>query len=77
MELNKAKELAAFHLEKANIVVVTSDSAVYLLNEKSEIATIEEHAKRNKLACFVVKGGEVAKAETTEVVAEEKPKKKK
>ena len=76
MELNKAKELSAFHLEKAEIVVVTSDSAVYLLNDKSEIATIEEHAKRNKLACFVVKGGEVA-SEVTEVVAEEKPKKKK
>jgi hypothetical protein len=76
MELNKAKELAAFHLEKAEIVVVTSDSAVYLLNDKSEIATIEEHAKRNKLACFVVKGGEVTE-EVAEVVAEEKPKKKK
>jgi hypothetical protein len=76
MELNKAKELAAFHLEKAEIVVVTSDSAVYLLNDKSEIATIEEHAKINKLACFVVKGAEVT-SEVTEVVAEEKPKKKK
>jgi hypothetical protein len=76
MELNKAKELAAFHLDKAEIVVVTSDSAVYLLNDKSEIATIEEHAKRNKLACFVVKGA-VVTSEVAEVVAEEKPKKKK
>ncbi|MFN5415997.1 MAG: hypothetical protein ACK5B9_03000 [Flavobacteriia bacterium] len=76
MELNKAKELAAFHLDKANIVVVTSDNAVYLLNDKAEISVIEDHAKRNKLACFVVKGAEVS-AEVAEVVAEEKPKKKK
>lgn len=74
MQLDKAKELAQFHLDKAKIIVVTSDNAVYLLNEKNEIAVIEEHAKRNKLACFVVKGLE---AEVAEVVAEDKPKKEK
>lgn len=74
MELNRAKEIAQFHLDKAKIVVVTSDNAVYLLNEKHEIAVIEEHAKRNKLACFVVKGLDVQVAEE---VVEDKPKKEK
>lgn len=70
MDLKKAIEVASLQLEKSEIVVVTSDNAVYLLKEVSEIEVIKDHAKRNKLECFVVKGGE-------QIEVEEKPKKKK
>lgn len=57
MELKQAQELAKPEMEKADIVVVTSDKAIYLLNEPSEIEVIKAHAERNKLICHVVKEG--------------------
>ncbi len=68
MTLELAKELAKNQIEKSNIVVVTSDNAVYLLNDIAEIEVIKNHADLNKLEMFVVK---------SEEVIEEKPKKKK
>lgn len=78
MDLKKAKEVAKHELEKASIVVVTSNSGIFLLEKQEEIKTVEEYAKNNKLECFVVKNGEVKSEVVTEDVAiEEKPKKKK
>jgi len=67
MTLETAKELAKNSIDKSNIVVVTSDSAIYLLSDNAEIEVIKNHADLNKLEMFVVK---------SEVI-EEKPKKKK
>lgn len=78
MDLNKAKEVAKHELEKASIVVVTSNSGIFLLEKEEEIKAVEEYAKNNKLGCFVVKNGkEVTDEVTDEVATEEKPKKKK
>lgn len=78
MDLNKAKEVAKHELEKASIVVVTSNSGIFLLEKEEEIKTVEEYAKNNKLECFVVKNGEVKSEVVAEDVdIEEKPKKKK
>lgn len=68
MTLELAKELAKNEIDKSNIVVVTSDNAVYMLNDNAEIEVIKNHADLNKLEMFVVK---------SEEVIEEKPKKKK
>ena len=68
MTLELAKELAKNEIDKSNIVVVTSDNAVYMLNNIAEIEVIKNHADLNKLEMFVVK---------SEEVIEEKPKKKK
>jgi hypothetical protein len=68
MTLETAKELAKNSIDKSNIVIVTSDNAIYLLNDNAEIEVIKNHADLNKLEMFVVK---------SEEVIEEKPKKKK
>jgi hypothetical protein len=68
MTLETAKELAKNSIDKSNIVIVTSDSAIYLLSDNTEIEVIKNHADLNKLEMFVVK---------SEEVIEEKPKKKK
>jgi hypothetical protein len=68
MTLETAKELAKNQIDKSNIVVVTSDNAIYLLSDNAEIEVIKNHADLNKLEIFVVK---------SEEVIEEKPKKKK
>lgn len=68
MTLELAKELAKNEMDKSNVVVVTSDKAIYLLKEIAEIEVIKNHADLNKLEMFVVK---------SEEVIEEKPKKKK
>jgi hypothetical protein len=78
MDLKKAKEVAKHELEKASIVVVTSNSGIFLLEKEEEIKVVEEYAKNNKLGCFVVKNGkEVSENAAEDVTAEEKPKKKK
>lgn len=82
MTLNEAKEFAKNEIEKANVVVVTSDKAVYLLRDIAEIEVIKSHADRNKLQMFVLKPSdevvEIATEEKPEVVETEvKPKKKK
>lgn len=68
MTLETAKELAKNQIDKSNIVVVTSDNAIYLLSDNAEIEVIKNYADLNKLEMFVVKSEEVIK---------EKPKKKK
>ena len=68
MTLELAKELAKNEIDKSNIVIVTSDSAIYLLQNANEIEVIKNHADLNKLEMFVIK---------SEEVIEEKPKKKK
>lgn len=74
MTLELAKELAKNEIDKANVVVVTSDKAIYLLKEVAEIEVIKTHADLNKLEIFVVKPNEEL---TAEEVVIEKPKKKK
>lgn len=74
MTLELAKELAKNEMDKANVVVVTSDKAIYLLKEVAEIEVIKNHADLNKLEIFVVKPSEEL---TAEKVVIEKPKKKK
>jgi len=74
MTLELAKELAKNEMDKANVVVVTSDKAIYLLKEIAEIEVIKTHADLNKLEIFVVKPSEEL---TAEKVVIEKPKKKK
>jgi hypothetical protein len=71
MDLKQAKEVAKFELEASNIVIVTSNKAIFHLDNVSEIANVEEYAKSNKLEMFVVKN------EVSEEVSEDKPKKKK
>lgn len=56
MILEEAIELSKNLMEMSEIVVVTSDTAVYLLKEISEIDVIKEHAELNKLEMFIVKG---------------------
>lgn len=68
MTLELAKELAKNEIDKSNIVIVTSDNAVYILNNIAEIEVIKNHAELNKLEMFVIK---------SEELIEEKPKKKK
>ena len=76
MDLRQAQEVAKWDLEKSNIVIVASNKAIFHLDNESEIANLEEHAKANKLQLFVVKP--LAKETIAEdVVVEEKPKKKK
>jgi hypothetical protein len=74
MTLELAKELAKNEMDKSNVVVVTSDKAIYLLKEIAEIEVIKNHADLNKLEMFVVKPSEEL---TAEKVVIEKPKKKK
>lgn len=74
MTLELAKELAKNEMDKSNVVVVTSDKAIYLLKEIAEIEVIKNHADLNKLEMFVVKPSEEL---TDEKVVIEKPKKKK
>ena len=69
MTLDKAKELAKNEMDKSNVIVVTSDNAIYLLQNDNEIEVIKNHADLNKLEMFIVK--------SNEVTIEEKPKKKK
>jgi hypothetical protein len=69
MTLELAKELAKNEMDKSNVVVVTSDKAIYLLQNDSEIEVIKKHSDLNKLEMFIVK--------SNEVTIEEKPKKKK
>jgi len=71
MDLNTATEIVKNELDKSNIVVVTSNHGIFLLDNESEIANVEEYAKNNKLELFVVKN------ESSLVVSEDKPKKKK
>jgi hypothetical protein len=71
MNLEQAKEVAKDVLEASNIVIVTSNKAIFHLDNVSEIANVEEYAKSNKLELFVVKN------EVSEEVSEDKPKKKK
>ena len=68
MTLELAKELAKNQIDKSNIVVVTSDNAIYLLSDNAEIEVIKNHADLNKLEMFIVK---------SEEMIEEKQKKKK
>ena len=70
MDLNQAKEVAKEILETSNIVIVTSNKAIFHLDNVSEISNVEEYAKSNKLELFIVKS-EVAKE------AKEESKKKK
>lgn len=78
MDLKKAKEVAKHELEKASIVVVTSNSGIFLLEKEEEIKAVEEYAKNNKLGCFVVKNGKVVSENAGEGFAsEDKSKKKK
>ena len=49
MTLDKAKELAKNEMDKSNVIVVTSDNAIYLLKNDNEIEVIKNHADLNKL----------------------------
>ncbi len=44
MTLQEAKEIAKLEMEKAPVVVVTSDKATYLLQNEGEIEVIKNHA---------------------------------
>jgi len=68
MDLKQANKVAELVLETSNIVIVTSNKAIFHLDNASEIANVEEYAKSNKLEMFIVKN-ESSKAE--------EPKKKK
>lgn len=70
MTLELAKELAKNEIDKSNVVVVTSDKAIYLLQNDSEIEVIKKHADLNKLEMFIVKSNE-------DIEVKEKTKKKK
>jgi hypothetical protein len=61
MTLDKAKELAKNEMDKSNIVIVTGDSAIYLLSDNAEIEVIQKHADLNKLEMFIVKSEEPKK----------------
>ncbi|MFY7886743.1 MAG: hypothetical protein ACOVOV_18065 [Dolichospermum sp.] len=68
MDLKQAKELVKHDVDGHSIVLVTSNKAVFFLENESEISNVEEYAKSNKLELFVVKN------ESSKV---EEPKKKK
>lgn len=76
MTLELAKELAKNEMDKSNVVVVTSDKAVYLLQNDSEIEVIKKHADLNKLDMFVVKSNENLTNDEEVVVKKETKKKK-
>ena len=68
MDLKQAKELVKHDVDGHSIVLVTSNKAVFFLENESEISNVEEYAKSNKLELFVDKN------ESSKV---EEPKKKK
>lgn len=76
MTLELAKELAKNEMDKSNVVVVTSDKAIYLLQNDSEIEVIKKHADLNKLDMFVVKSNENLTNDEEVVVKKETKKKK-
>lgn len=76
MTLELAKELAKNEMDKSNVVVVTSDKAIYLLQNDSEIEVIKKHSDLNKLEMFIVKSNENLTS-NEDVEVKEKPKKKK
>ena len=76
MTLELAKELSKNEMDKSNVVVVTSDKAIYLLQNDSEIEVIKKHADLNKLDMFVVKSNENL-TNNEEVVVKKETKKKK
>lgn len=55
MDLNQAKQVAKDVLESSNIVIVTSNKAIFHLDNVSEISNVEEYVKSNKLEMFIVK----------------------
>ena len=71
MDLKQANKVAELVLETSNIVIVTSNKAIFHLDNASEIANVEEYAKSNKLEMFIVKN------EVSEDSSEGKGKKKK
>lgn len=74
MNQEEAKKLATPFLSKAKeSILVTSDHSVYI---DSDFATIEAHAKENKLELFVIMGEE-KKEPISEELEVEKPIKKK
>lgn len=75
MTLKEAKEFAKNDLDKANVVVVTSDKATYLLKEVEEIQVIKKHAELNKLEMFVLKPENEIETEVKTEVKENKKKK--
>lgn len=77
MTLKEAKEFAKGEIEKAPVVVVTSDKAVYLLQNEGEIEVIKNHADLNKLQIFVLKPSTEEFATDEVVISEEKTSKKK
>ena len=76
MTLELAKELAKNEMDKSNVIVVTSDKAIYLLQNDSEIEVIKKHADLNKLDMFVVKSNENLTNDEEVVVKKETKKKK-
>jgi hypothetical protein len=68
MDLIQAKDLVKHDVDNHKIVLVTSNKAVFFLENESEISNVEEYAKNNNLELFVVKN------ESSKV---EEPKKKK
>lgn len=76
MTLELAKESAKNEMDKSNVVVVTSDKAIYLLQNDSEIEVIKKHADLNKLDMFVVKSNENLTNDEEVVVKKETKKKK-
>jgi len=75
MNLEQAQEFAKNEMEKAPVVVVTSDKAVYLLQKDEEISVIKAHADLNKLEMFVLKcKGDVVEEKTEESKPSEEPK---
>jgi hypothetical protein len=55
MDLKKANEIAKFELEASKIVVVLSNKSIWHLDIDSEIESVNEYAKNNKLEMFIVK----------------------
>lgn len=55
MDLNQAKQVAKDVLESSNIVIVTSNKAIFHLDNVSEISNVEEYVKSNKLEMLIVK----------------------
>lgn len=75
MDLKEAKKVAETVLETSKIVIVTSNKAIFHLDNESEIANVKEYAKDNKLEMFIVKP--LVENITEEVISEDKQKKKK
>ena len=73
MNLDKAKELGAKHIESSDTLCVMSDGSVFINND---VDAMKEHAKLSGKELFILKGEKKAEVKFEEPKEEKKAAKK-